>query len=184
MTDFSLISDPLGDLDINTAPPAGSAIGRGYGIARRLFARRHRRRRPGRPGGPASPGQRHEGRRRRRRLGRGLHPRRLCADQQPRRQRRAQDRGRLSRRAQPRRQPGRRRSRHRPRRIAARRRGPGLCPARRFAAAAGRPAGGRDRQPVRLSVHGHGRRRQRPRPLAAHPLGAADRQRDPDRRGA
>ncbi len=26
MTDFSLISDPLGDLDINTAPPAGSAM--------------------------------------------------------------------------------------------------------------------------------------------------------------
>ena len=38
-------------------------------------------------------------------------------------------------------QPGRRRSRHRSRRVAARRRGVGLCPARRFAPAAGRPAG-------------------------------------------
>ena len=68
--------------------------------------------------------------------------------------------------------------------LAPRRRDAGLCPARRFAPVAGRSAGRRDRQPVRLSMHRHRRRRQRARPLAAHPLRAADRQRDPDRRGA
>ena len=123
--------------------------------------------------------------RQRQRLRRRLHPRRLCPDQQPRRQRR------------------RARSR-RPFPTGAASAptwsatipdtdlavlrldgdGAGLRPARRFAPAAGRPAGRRDRQPVRLSMHGDGRRRQRARPLAAHPLRPADRQRDPDRRGA
>ena len=42
----------------------------------------------------------------------------------------------------------------------------------------------RDRQPLRLPVHGHGRRRQRAGRIAALAVGAADRRRDPDRRGA
>ena len=56
--------------------------------------------------------------------------------------------------------------------------------ARRRGAAARRPAGGRDRQPVRLRRVGDGRRRVGARPLAADADGAAgapDRQRDPDR---
>ena len=55
-----------------------------------------------------------------------------------------------------------------------------LCPARRFALAAGRPARRRDRQPLRLSMHRDRRGGQRSRPLIAHPLRPADRQRDPD----
>ena len=55
--------------------------------------------------------------------------------------RREQDRGRLPRRPQPARHPRRRRPRHRSGGAAARRRSLGLCPARRFAAVAGRPAG-------------------------------------------
>ena len=55
---------------------------------------------------------------------------------------------------------------------------------RRFVRAARRPDRGRGRQPVRLRLHGDRRRRQRARPLAAHAVGAADRRRHPDRRGA
>ena len=56
--------------------------------------------------------------------------------------------------------------------------------ARRLATHPGRPAGGRDRQSVRFSVHGHGRRRQRARTVASFPIGTAHRGRHPDRRGA
>ena len=50
--------------------------------------------------------------------------------------------------------------------------------------AAGRAAGGGDRQSARLPVHRHRRHRVRARAHAAHALGAHDRQRDPDRRAA
>ena len=52
---------------------------------------------------------------------------------------------------------------------------------RRAAAGTARDRG---RQSVRLPAHGHGRCRQRARPLAAGAYGAPDRERDPDRRRA
>ena len=63
---------------------------------------------------------------------------------------------------------------------------PGLAPVRFGDSSAHprRPAGDRDRQPVRLPVHGDRRRRQRARPLAARQVGPPDRRRHPDRRGA
>ena len=54
----------------------------------------------------------------------------------------------------------------------------------RLAGGPRRPARDRDRPPLRLPVHGDGRRRQRPGPLAPRRLGPADRRRHPDRRRA
>ena len=80
---------------------------------------------------------------------------------------------------------GRRRSRHRPRARARRRAGHAAGgDARQFQAAQARPAGDRHRQPARLRVDGHDRRDLGARPLAAGSVRAADRRRDPDRRGA
>ena len=77
-----------------------------------------------------------------------------------------------------------RRSRHRPGGGA--RDAPELAPlrARRFLRRARRTDRGRDRQSVRLRLHGHRRRRERAGTIAAHRDRPADRRRHPDRRGA
>ena len=172
------------DIEIDEAVAAQAAPRRT--AARRLFRRGDDGRRPRRPrrgAGRAAGGEGQEPGRN------GLRRRHFAgwpgADQQPRRRRRQGTAPDRQRRPHHGGADDRRGPRHRPGAPSRRRRAkPRPGDARRFQDAAARPGGGGDRQSAGLRVDGDRRRHLGAGPEPARPHRAADRGRDPDRRGA